>query len=235
MQTSKRAAINAAHRYSVVLSVFRVETRNPELATGILLDSPRGLLLVTAGHVVQRFLALGAPGRLQIGVHRFTLQSIASESVRFSGKHNVVAINLESSDLDAIRKDALPFNRVASLPVSEGDLVAFVGYPGYWQEVRVNDVGLGSYEFFGPVRTVEPEQFSILIDTTYEIRLTTRRRTSVRLTESLGGLSGAPVFSTARPPLLVGWIYEGHLRSDRNHQLYGVHADAMTASGTWVS
>src|SRR5215470_7944396 len=112
MQTSKRAALNAAHRYSVVLSVFRVETRNPELATGILLDSPRGLLLVTAGHVVQRFLALGAPGRLQIGVHRFTLQSIASESVSFSYKHDIVALKLESSAFNTILKYTLTSNRI---------------------------------------------------------------------------------------------------------------------------
>lgn len=166
----KDAAIRAAHRYSVILSVFDAETRAPETASGIVLTSHRGLLLVTAGHVLKRVLSLGGSGRLQIGADRFTLAGVPTSLISFSPLHDIAALRLDGPDLDAIGKEPLHFGEVASKRVAEGDLVAFVGYPGYWKRhTSENEFGLGSYEFFGPVRTVEPDQFSLLADSTYEI------------------------------------------------------------------
>jgi hypothetical protein len=234
MHLAKRAAIATAHRYSVIVSVFSSVERIPEMASGIIVESRPGPVLVTAAHVLARFLSLGPNGRLQIGAHRFTLQSVSPTLIHFDRALDIATLALEPADLEPIGKEALPLSQIASTSVTEGTLVAFVGYPGQWKQPgKCEEVSLGYYEFFGPVRTVEPDQFSLLIDSTYEIRITTTRPNfSLGETESLGGLSGAPIFSAVELPLLVGWIHEGQLFSATDHKLFAVHA---TRLGLWVS
>jgi hypothetical protein len=232
--TFKQNAIQSAHRYSLILSVFEAVARVPEMASGILLNSPDGPVLITAGHVLQRFLDLGPNGRLQIGAHKFTVQGVPRELMKFSPNCDLAGLKLETEDLKSVGKDSLPLAQIRYSSVEEGELVAFVGYPGYWKEPRGNQIGAGSYEFFGPVRTVEPHQFSILVDSTYEMRVaTTRPGSSVGLTQSLGGLSGAPIFDSGEIPSLVGWIFEGNLWSPTDHKLYAIHANALT-SDAWA-
>jgi len=235
MHTLKQQAITAAHLYSVILSVFDSGERVPEMATGIVVGASDGPILITAGHVLHRFISLGTAGRLQLGDNRFTLQNVPVQLIRFSRFHDMGALKLELSDLLSIGKSVFPLNEIATSDVREGDLVAFVGYPGQWKQSQESgEVSLGSYEFFGPVRTVEPDQFSILVDSTYEIRTMTKRLGfSSDNTQSLGGLSGAPIFSATHPPKLVGWIYEGNLWSRCEHKLYAVHAAALVSPGAW--
>jgi hypothetical protein len=237
MRSPKQVTIATAHRYSVIVSVFDSRELVPELATGLLIRITPGLVLVTAAHVVKRYLELGPHGRLQIGAHRFTLQNFPPELLRFSRDHDVASVILEENDLEPIGKDAIQLSQIASSPVAEGALVAFVGYPGQWKSPGIAPhVSLGYYEFYGPVRTVETDQFSILVEPRYEIRITTTRPNfKPGHTESLGGLSGAPVFSVAAVPQLVGWIYEGSLWSPADHKLFAIHAQLFTADGAWAS
>ncbi len=237
MESLKGVAIATAHRYSVIVSVFDADERIPELATGSLIACAEGPVLVTAAHVLQRHLELAAKGRLQVGANRFTLHSLPECRIHFSKTRDIAAVLLEEGDLPEIGKEAFPFSEFAGSPVEERDLVAFVGYPGQWKDLsRSPSVSLGTYEFFGAVRTVEDDQFSLLVEPTYEFRTTTTRTRSVPgEAEALGGLSGAPIFSATQPPRLVGWIYEGSLWSPVDHKLYAVHANAATQICSWAS
>ena len=54
--------------YTRVLAVFDIHEKVSELATGILVATSPRPSLVTAAHVVQRFLDYGANGRFQVGM-----------------------------------------------------------------------------------------------------------------------------------------------------------------------
>jgi len=237
MEPLKQLAIATAHRYSVIVSVFDADERIPELATGSLIACAEGPVLVTAAHVLHRHLDLATAGRLQIGANRFTLHSLPEHLIHFSKTRDIAAVLLDEDDLPEIGKEPFPFPEIAASGVEGNDLVAFVGYPGQWKDLsRSPTVSLGFYEFFGPVRTVEDDQFSILVEPWYEFRTTTTRPNFVPgEAEALGGLSGAPIFSATRPPRLVGWIYEGSLWSPVDHKLYAVHANAVTQLCSWAS
>jgi hypothetical protein len=237
MEPLKQVAIATAHRHSVLVSVFDAGERIPELATGSLIAYAEGPVLVTAAHVLHRHLDLANAGRLQIGTNRFTLHSLPKHLIHFSETHDIAAVLLDEDDLPEIGKEPFSFSELAASPVKENDLVAFVGYPGQWKDLsRSPTIFIGSYEFFGPVRTVEDDQFSILVEPWYEFRTTTTRPNFVPgEAKALGGLSGAPIFSATRPPHLVGWIYEGALWSPGDHKLYAVHANAVTQLCSWIS
>jgi hypothetical protein len=161
------------------VSVSDSEARRPYVATRSCYVRYAGPpVLVTAYYVLQRFIDLGPSGRLQIGTHRFTLQGIPPDQMLLSQRHDLVALALDNDDLSAIGKEMLPATQIAYQRVVAGQLVAFVGFPGYWKEIRDGrEVGLGSYEFFGPVRTIEPDQFSLLVEPSYEIAVATTRAT----------------------------------------------------------
>jgi hypothetical protein len=226
MDNFVETAIADAHRYSVVLTVYDDRIGEPALAAGILISFPTALKLVTAGHVVKHLLSLGGNGRLQLGTDGFTYESIPGHCITISRSHDLAAVTIHPSDSDRIGTDLLPFTRVAKLPVLESQWVAFVGYPGDWKHLKQKAWGsMGSMEVVGPVRTAESDQFSILVDPSYKVGLkTTHPNFTLQTTRSLGGISGAPVFAAGDPPVLAGWVSQGHIWTHKEFKVYASHA-----------
>jgi hypothetical protein len=230
----KAATLETANLYSLTLAVFDSVLREPELATGALVLTKGGPCLLTAGHVINRFLQLGSQGRLQIGREGHVFSRIPVERISIGRRIDIASIRLTLEEAKATELPILTWSDVRPDCVEEGTLVAFVGYPGSWKRQQpTGSIGIGSYEFFGFVQTVELDQFSVRIDDRHDFALKTyaESRTFEGFSD-LGGLSGAPIFQAADRPKVVGIVSEGGLLSQREQKIYAVHVSALDSGGS---
>jgi len=229
----KSTTLEAANRYSVTLSVFDSVGRQPELATGAIVRTKAGACLITARHVIDRFLQLGHHGRLQIGRDRYVLSDIPVGQVSVGRTVDIASIQLTLEQAKETSQAILSWSEVGVDLVEEGTLVAFVGYPGSWKRMKSDaSIGIGSYEFFGFVQTVERDQFSVRVDERHEISVRTSPESrSFQGFQEIGGLSGAPVFQAADLPKLIGIVHEGKAWSVEAQKIFALHIGFLDQNG----
>src|SRR5215203_4391374 len=220
----KAATLEAANLYSLTLAVFDAVLREPELATGALVLTKGGPCLLTARHVINRFLQLGSQGRLQIGRDGYVFSSIPVERISLGRRIDIASIRLTIKEAEETGQPMLTWSDIRLDYVEEGTLVAFVGYPGSWKRQQpTGSIGIGSYEFFGFVQTVELDQFSVRVDEGQDFVFKTNPESrAFEGFSDLGGLSGAPIFQAADRPKVIGIVSEGGLWSQREQKIYGV-------------
>jgi hypothetical protein len=230
----KATTLEAANLHSLTLAVFDSVLREPELATGALVFTEGGPCLLTARHVINRFLQLGNQGRLQIGRNGHVFSGIPSERISIGHRIDMASIRLTLKEAEATEQPMLTWSDVRLDCVEEGTLVAFVGYPGSWKRQQpTGSIGIGSYEFFGFVQTVELDQFSVRVDERHDFALKTNLESrAFEGFSDLGGLSGAPIFQAADRPKVIGIVSEGGLWSQREQKIYAVHVSALDPDGS---
>ena len=222
-------AVKAAHRHAIVLGVFHaIERLTPSLATGAIIETRGELRLVTAAHVFHALLALGEQGRLQIGMHGDTVQLANDRAIRFAPD----GVDLAWLPLPGRVEDTVPIpgDSVSSSPPDIDDVVAFVGYPGAFKARTpgTDRVNIGTSEHVLRVRTVEGDQFSMLVDETHTFGAASKRPGFSALDHlEQGGLSGAPIWSVATTPKVVGFVHQGQAFDSKTRKLYAVHARTL--------
>jgi hypothetical protein len=228
----KAVTLKTANKYSITLAAFHSVERKPRLATGTIVQSKAGACLLTAGHVLRHLLELEDHGRLQIGRDQSVLDHVSPASMTIGRAVDIGCLRLSGSQVAQLALPVLPWDDVSREKVQQGVLVAFIGYPGCWKRERPDGVvGIGSYEFFGFVQTVENDQFSVRVDDTHEVFVRTTRDDQSPLETDVGGLSGAPIFQAADRPKLVGIVSEGAAWSLSAQKIFAVHVETLDHKG----
>ncbi|WP_148047001.1 hypothetical protein [Pseudomonas fluorescens] len=219
-----------AKKYSVPLLVFDAEKTKPQTATGLLLETQRGTVLVTSAHVFEGYLELKDAGRFQAGMRGKVIKNL-KDRIRLSKTQDVGFALLTDDEVAGTGFPVYPKSGVSQEPPQKLDLVAYSGFPGCWKEVLANiGMRLTALTCLAAVETVEDDQFSVRMDEErYELA-----QNSIRHLEDAGGISGAPVFSLfdfwkskRRQPLLIGFIFEGYVWSETDHKHYAVPLKAL--------
>lgn len=224
------AGCEFATEYSVPVIVFDAKTREFQTATGVLIETKLGVILATAGHVIEDFSGRGIDGRLQIGRTGFVIKDVDAQRIKIDKKVDFGAISLNPEEVIMTGAKILTSGHISTKDVRQLDLVAYVGFPGCYKE-RVTEklVNLKRFTLVGAVTTVEPDQFSLRIsETTYN------NEDNMDDDFHPGGISGAPVFSLfdfwdshKREPQLVGFIQEGMAWTALEQKHYAVHSHIL--------
>jgi hypothetical protein len=109
----KALTLESANQYSITLAVFHSVERKPKLATGTIVQNNAGACLVTAGHVLQYWLALEEYGRLQIGRNRSVVSHVSPDSIRIGRTVDIGCLRLSRSQAEQLALPTLPWDGVA--------------------------------------------------------------------------------------------------------------------------
>lgn len=226
--------MSVVEKYSLPLLLFKAGSESTgtfQFATGSLVRVSPRVALITSGHVLEAFFAMGSQGRLQLGADRFVLKPSTDRIVRISKKSDLAILMLTEEEVATLGEAVLNCDQIVAREVRKFELIGFCGYPGATKALIGDGLITGKkYQLVGTVDTVEPDQFSIRTDgDRYEIPPAIASEGHY----PLGGISGAPVFSfvTGEPhmqrrrrPALIGWVYEGHAWSSSEAKIYVVKA-----------
>jgi hypothetical protein len=222
--------LDFANSATLSVIVFDAKKREPQTATGAVIDQGGKYFLATAGHVIDELKALGEDGRIQIHMNGKVLGNMASRPIHRSKKLDIGVIALTKDEVETLDNQPIVLEEIPQEPVQVYDLLAYTGYPGSLKKVEDrSNIYLGRVSFIGAVETIEPDQFSVRID---PYRYESEVDAEAQDLEDLGGISGAPVFRIHKfwgsdiqkfNPQLVGFIHEGNIWSNLEQKHFAIH------------
>lgn len=212
--------------------VFHTKEREPQTATGTVIDQGGNYFLATAGHVIDGLQAHGEDGRIQIHKSGKVLKNIANRLILRSKVLDIGAISLTKDEVATLDARPIVLGEILQEPLKINDLLAYSGYPGSLKKIQSHsNISLVRVSFIGSVDTIEPDQFSLRIDPgRYEGGVEAANL------EDLGGISGAPIFRIFKfwesgtqkfTPQLVGFIHEGMIWSNLEQKHFAIHGFAI--------
>jgi hypothetical protein len=212
--------------------VFHVKEREPQTATGTVIDQGGNYFLATAGHVIDGLQAHGEDGRIQIHTNGKVLGNLETRLTLRSKVIDIGAISLTKDEVEILGARPIALNEIPREPLKINDLLAYSGYPGSLKKIKSrSNISLVRVSFIGSVDTIEPDQFSLRIDPDrYEGGV------GAADLKDLGGISGAPVFRIFKfwengtqkfTPQLVGFIHEGMIWSNLEQKHFAIHGFAI--------
>ena len=220
-------ALKFVRHHKFIIDIFSSDYSSFNRATGSIVETGFGLALVTCRHVLEKYVELGERGRIQLGSSRMTVIMPSNDRIKLSDDCDLGLVILDQELVAEHKLPTIYGGYLCLTSVVPGDFVAFAGYPSdLFVQTAPKVISVKSSGVFGVVRTVQDDQFSLLVNPDeYEGNIPASQPKF-----ELGGISGAPVFRFMEAgslgftlPALVGWVHQGAALDKDNAKYYATH------------
>jgi len=176
---------------------FRLNAKNPEIlhnGTLTLVRTPKGLLGITAAHVLQTYKSDSdkEPTRLQLDNE--VVDDLLGRVIDVSDKLDLATIAIDEGLLNSFGKAITPLNSWPPQPPEEGKGIMIAGYPAIERlQPESLKVNFGLFTVLGMARVVTETQITWLVEPEYQLE--NAKIKAPPSNYNLGGVSGGPLIS----------------------------------------